>query len=279
MKIVRLAVLTAGFLATTSAWANHPVLLEGNCLVPPPGSGSSGPPQACGDYDGDGRIGRAEDNDGDRVFGTIFGALGPSGVNMNGAITIVTSGVFSEIVRITAQNGNVTLQAAPGVEADIDAVLQGDAPGSAARQNEPGIVVNAPDNRRITFRNLTIRNWTIGIQVNGASVVTIEDCRIENNTDYGILAKDSSKVKVDKTSVLSTGYRVNPTSNFPSSENNPRPGSGIAFIENSSGAVFRTEVSGSFRAGIIDRSGGSVRTRDVYLFNNRPDSDGEITEE
>src|SRR5918993_5814851 len=57
--------------------ANHPVLVEGNCDSPVPGTTivSLG---TCGDFDGDGRIGTAEDTDGtDRIFGTIAAALGP----------------------------------------------------------------------------------------------------------------------------------------------------------------------------------------------------------
>ena len=174
-------------LASTSLLANHPVFVEGNCLVPPAGNPGAVVPGTCGDYDGDGRIGVAEDNDGDRVFGTITGALGslPTGANQNGKVIIVTSGVFAEVVNITAANGNVTLEAAPGVNADIDAVLQGD-PNSGARQNSPGIIVDSPNNRYVIIRNLQIRNWTSGIQVNGRSRVAIESCRIENNRDYGV---------------------------------------------------------------------------------------------
>ncbi len=41
-----------------SALANHPVLVEGNCNVPPAGSSSVITPGTCGDYDGDGKMGR-----------------------------------------------------------------------------------------------------------------------------------------------------------------------------------------------------------------------------
>ena len=60
---------------TTSA--NHPVLVEGNCDSPVPGT-TIVEKGTCGDYDGDGRIGTAEDTDGaDRIFGTLKAALGP----------------------------------------------------------------------------------------------------------------------------------------------------------------------------------------------------------
>ncbi|HEX5709386.1 MAG TPA: hypothetical protein VFX96_18940, partial [Pyrinomonadaceae bacterium] len=43
--------------------ANHPVYLEGNCDSPVPGT-TLVAPGTCGDFDGDGRIGTAEDTDG-----------------------------------------------------------------------------------------------------------------------------------------------------------------------------------------------------------------------
>lgn len=260
--------------------ANHPVFVEGNCLTPPTGSN---PPVAalgtCGDYDGDGRIGFAEDTDGDRVFGTINAALGPGtgasatfGANQNGRVVIVTSGTFAETVTITGANGNVTLEGAPGVEANIDAVLSGD-PGNGARQGAPGIIVDAPNNRYITIRNIVSRNWTAGIDVRGASRVAIDECRLENNVNYGILASGRSRVKVDSTTVHGTGFRVGATGSAPSGPPpviTPAPGSGIAFEDNALGAIFRTEVSGSFATGISDQSTRTVRLQEIFLFDNNP---------
>ncbi len=274
-KFTKLAIFAVSLMTSTSAWANHPVFVEGNCLVPPAGSPAA-PVGNCGDFDGDGKIGFAEDNDGDRVFGTIMGALGDSGgtgVNQNGQVTIVTSGVFVGPVFITAANGNVTLQAAPGVEAVIDAVLQGD-PQSTARQGRPGITVQAPGNRRVVIRNLTVRNWTTGIRVGDGSRVAIESVRVENNINYGIEVGGRAKVKVDQSQVIATGFRNSPAGDFPSSENQPAPGNGIEYSGNSTGAVFRTEVSGSFGAGISDQSGGEVTLRDVFLFDNNPNTTG-----
>ncbi|MBA2614627.1 MAG: hypothetical protein H0U90_02445 [Actinobacteria bacterium] len=51
------AVFTAALAAASPAWANHPVLVEGNCLDPPAGNPGSTAPGTCGDYDGDTRIG------------------------------------------------------------------------------------------------------------------------------------------------------------------------------------------------------------------------------
>ncbi|MBA2427390.1 MAG: hypothetical protein H0V60_09975 [Actinobacteria bacterium] len=96
-----------------SASANHAVLVEGEQ-----------------DYDGDGLIGQAEDNDNatDRIFGTITAALGAAngGAGQTGRVTIVTSGRFFESVTIAPTTGNVTLEAAPGVEANVEAVAVGD---------------------------------------------------------------------------------------------------------------------------------------------------------
>lgn len=268
-----LATLSAAafLLCLSSAWANHPVLVEGNCNNPP--AGNSTPPGGsgtCGDYDGDGVIGTAEDTDGDRVFGTINGANSAAGASNNGTITIVTSGTFPETVMLT---GNITLQAAPGVDANIDAVLQGD-PGSNPRQAAPGIIVNAPANRYVVIRNISSRNWTSGIQVNGSSRVSIENCRLEHNVNYGVEVNDNARVKIDKSEVIATGFRLNPaTGDFPTVAQ-PNPGIGISFEDNARGAVFRTEVAGSFRAGISDRSRGDVKVEDVYLTDNNPNADG-----
>lgn len=139
-------------------------------------------------------------------------------------------------------------------------------------QGSPGVIVNAPSNRYVTIRNIQSRNWTSGIQVNGYSRVAISDCRIENNVNYGIEVNDFARVKVDNCEVHATGFRLNPaTGDFPT-VNQPNPGKGIAFEDRSRGAVFRTEVSGSFRAGIS--SNGNVDTKDVYAFDNNPDFEG-----
>ncbi|CAN5541582.1 hypothetical protein BH18VER1_BH18VER1_18260 [soil metagenome] len=250
------------------AYANHPVVVEGNCNNPPAGNPAAVTPGTCGDYDGDGLIGTAEDADGDRVFGTINGANAASatGVNNNGTITIVTSGTFAEQVTLT---GNITLQAAPGVDANIDAVLQGDA-DSTPRQDTPGIIVNAPSNRRVVIRNISTRNWSSGIQVNGQSRVSIERCRVEHNVNYGIEVNDSAAVQIDKTEVLATGFRINSGGvDFPTTST-PAPGVGISFEDSSRGSVYRTTVTGSFRAGLRDISSGNVKQMAVYLFDNNP---------
>ena len=270
-SILSLAVAGAALLASSAAWANHPVFVEGNCLNPPAGS-SAGAACVQADYDLDGRIGIAEDEDGDRVFGTITGALGTAGVNQNGSITVVTSGVFAETVDITAANGNVTLQAAPGVEAIVDAVLQGD-PNSLQRTQTFGIQVNSPEDRYVIIRNLTVRNWAVGIRTMGVSRVAIEQVRLENNAHFGIQVRIRSEVKIDQSQVMATGFRAGAGGNYPTGIN-PNPGDGINFSGDTDGAVFRTEISGNFRAGIFNTSSGTVTLRDVYLFDNNPNTVG-----
>jgi parallel beta-helix repeat protein len=274
--LVALALFSASLRSNTGVSANHPVFVEGNCLNPPAGNSTVPMPGTCGDYDGDGRIGVEEDNDGDRVFGTLNAALTTNiatGANQNGRVVIVTSGVFAEVVNITAANGNVTLEAAPGVEADVDAVLQGD-PNNGARQNAPGIIVNAPKDRFVTIRNIVSRNWTEGIRVSGDSSVLIDNCRIENNTNFGIRIQDNAKVKINNTTVAATGYRVSAAGDFPH-VNRPNPGNGIDFGGNSSGLVCQSCVTGSFAAGISGKTkrnsnhySATVELEDVCLFNN-----------
>lgn len=285
---VIVALLGISIWGALDASANHPVLVEGTCLGPGATQRTSVTPGTCGDYDGDGRIGTAEDTDeADRVFGTINAALGPgsgaaagTGANQNGRVVIVASGVFPEVVNITAANGNVTLEAAQGVEANIDAVLQGD-PGSAARQNAPGIIVNAPADRFVTIRNIVSRNWTEGISIRGLSNVLIDDCRVENNINYGIRVRDSAKVKINNTQVSATGFRVGGGMDFPRVLT-PNPGNGIEYEDESSGLICNTCVTGSFGAGIKvdtrDKGRGfgnsSVGLQNVCVFNNHPDFDG-----
>lgn len=258
-----------------NALANHPVIVEGNCNnaadpmfspVPHPGT--------CGDYDGDGMIGTAEDNDADRVFGTINGANttgnAATRVNNNGTITVVTSGLFAETVTLT---GNVTLEAAAGVEANLDAVRQGD-PGSAARQSQPGIVVDAPANRQVVVRNIQSRNWTSGFRIKNVSRVALEGVRAEHNINYGIEIDDSARVAISDSEVYATGRRVNPmTGDFPSAASRPNPGTGIEFDGNSTGTVFFTRVTGSFGAG-IDANKNRVCLALVNVFDNDPDVRG-----
>ena len=274
-------------LAPVSALANHPVVVEGNCGAPDAVAAGT-----CGDYDGDGRVGAAEDRDAvDRVFGSINAALGntdlgsdalnASSANMNGRVLVVASGPFPEVVRIApggrnATVGNVTLEGAPGVDVNIDAVVQGEA-GNVERQAQPGIEVSMPADRRVTIRNVVSRNWTDGVRVAGVSRVTLDRVRVENNVEYGIRAIEGSRMTVRESDVQANGFRVNPMA----ASNAPMPGTGITIEGSAKAAIFGGTVSENFADGIENDStgaAGTVRERrkaarrlivdDVRLFGN-----------
>jgi hypothetical protein len=238
-KVIRPAILLALLacalhLGAARAHAqSHTVLVEGNCDSPVPGT-TLVAPGTCGDYDGDGRIGTAEDTDGaDRIFGTINAALGTgtgaaagTGINHNGRVVIVRSGRFYEAVYIgqnqcgagcpgAANPGNVTLEAAPGVDAVIDAVFQGDpAGGNAARLNATGIavgyIINTPTGltRLVVLRNLTVRNFAKGAEISHSARVIIDNCRFENNQNFGVILNHGTAAVIQNTQVSGTGFRT-----------------------------------------------------------------------
>jgi hypothetical protein len=267
---------------STAAYANHPVLVEGNCDSPVPGT-TLVTPGACGDFDGDGRIGTAEDTDGaDRIFGTINAALGPgtgaaagTGANMNGSVTIVTSGRFAELVVISDQTTptsptSLVLEAAPGVNAMIDAVLQGDpAGGNTTRQAGVGVTINATaSDDRVVLRNLVIRNWFEGVRVTSGARVTIENCRFEHNVDYAIRVQGSSRAAVYDTQINDTGFRISGAASVPSAVTG---GTGIFFEGSSAGVVAKSAIFGSFRNGMLNSSSGgtgAVRYYEVVVNGN-----------
>lgn len=275
------AFLLMGLLVGRNVSANHPVLVEGNCDSPVPGT-TLVSPGTCGDFDGDGRIGTAEDTDGaDRIFGTLRAALGPgtgaaagTGANHNGTITIVTSGRFAETLYIgnqghvpgegVANPGNVTIQAAPGVSANINAVLQGDpAGGNATRQDGTGIaVVYNTGDRKVILRNLIISNYSWGIYTSLNSRVTIDNCRFENNLNYGIQAVGFAQVSVIGSRFAATGFRIG----GPSAVANP--GHAISYEGASSGEVVQTQITGSFARALSNTGSGAVTFYELFLGDN-----------
>lgn len=290
LRIAGLAALGAALLVPSAAMANHPVQVEGNCQ----GAQTDADPGSCGDRDADGRLGDAEDRDGDRVFGTINAALGNVDlgspelnaltVNQNGRVQIVSDGQFPEAIVIgrTARApmpGNVTLEAAPGVEADIDAVVQG-VDGNAARQEQVGILVDMPANRRVTLRNLVTRNWAEGVRVTGSSRVTVDDVLAENNLDYGMRVRGSSRAAIRDTIITASGFRV-----APMTRTEARPGDGLRVEGRSAVSLFGTTISGSRGAGVdnaTSRARRATRARrirladDVQLSSNSPNIRGPV---
>lgn len=262
------------------AFANHAVYVEGE-----------------EDFDRDGRIGAAEDTDGDAIFGKINTALAAAagGLNQNGKAIIVTSGRFLETVSIT---GPVTLEAAPGVEADIEAFLSPavdatrladfDTPtiNNTTRQSAPGIVVNVPvspgglagmpqvpglagtNDRPVVLRNLTIRNWTDGVTVVNGQVL-IDNVRIEHNIQHGVNVLNNSQVAIVNTSVAASGFRVNPnTGDFPRGVQGI--GVGVRFRNTSTGDISRSSLTNNFNSGLSIETPRvrDVTIRDVQFFAN-----------
>ncbi len=275
-KFRLLRILAAGaisapmvFLASSPAAANHPVFVEGNCFGPGAGETATGLQTSpvtsgtCGDYDGDGRIGEAEDNDGDNTYGTIKAAV--AAVANNGLVTIVASGTYPEVVRLQPTNGaNITLQAAPGVQANIDAVVQGE-PNGDVRINRPGIIIDGCERCRVTVRNVVTRNWTDGVAVRGRSHAHLDEVIAENNTDYGIHVTERARVSINDSQVNATGFRTD--ANGPAEAD---PGIGVEYENRSRGSIYTTSITGSAGAGLEFSRNAHVRTFELQLFDNQP---------
>lgn len=255
-------------LVAAPALANHPVTVEGNCFGPGSGATATGlrkspvEPGTCGDNDGDGLIGVAEDEDLDNNFGTINAAL--AAVAHNGTVTIVANGTFPEAVRLTPVEGaSVTLEAAPGVRATIDAVVQGEA-GNADRATETGLHIRGCRRCRVTVRNITTRNFAQGVGVHGRSKVLLARVTAEGNLNYGIKAVDRARVTLRGAVVNATGFRKDANGAATA-----EPGVGIRVAESAKASIYHATVSNSRRAGIKARR-DHVVLRDVQLFGNRP---------
>lgn len=252
--------LACGTMFAGPAMANHSVLVEG-----------------AADFDGDGLIGTDEDTDGDGVFGTLQAAV--NGVGNNGRVTVVTSGTFLEQVLITtnappAGGGVLVLEAAPGVNANIEAFESGGlnpdgAAGNGVRQNQPGIVINSDGTFPVELRNLVIRNWTAGIVVNGGANVTIDKVTMDSNTVAGVVVNDDSSVAIVNSNVTGSGKRRSGSEGVTLAE-----GVGIQFNDSATGAVSNTTVAHNGGPGIevTSRNRRGVNLQNNTLLNNNPDT-------
>src|SRR5262245_1756935 len=275
------AIAAAIALGALPAAANHPVLVEGNNASDAGPGGTAAPPGAAGDYDGDGNVGAAEDTDNatDRIFGTIGAALlgANGGANANGHVVIVGSGRFPEQITLPNTgggqafiNGVTLLEAAPGVQANIDAVLQGDA-GNATRQAGTGITINTQDSDRvIILRNLTIRNFQIGLQVMGNARVLCEHCRFDSNVVANVMVSGNAKLTLVDCDVRAGGMRFNPA------KATPNPGDGVVFSGQASGVISDCNISGNTAAGIRNTSTATIQVLDSDIFDNSPNLSGKI---
>jgi hypothetical protein len=246
------------------SFANHPQVVEGATSV-----------------DGDMNFGVAEDMDGnDGIFGTITGCLGAmnGGIGQNGTCLIATSGDFAETINITNQ---VTIAAAPGVEANIEAFLLPASPRIQAfpaaamdpfgAQSDPGVVINAGRNRQVILRNLTITNWTDGVRIMGDSRVLLDNVRIDHNINNGIVASDNAMVAVNNSQITSSGFRLNGmTGDFPAMMA-PMPGAGINVQGNAQVMVRNTAITGNFGPAVLQADMAralNVANGNNLLFNN-----------
>lgn len=265
---VAIPAIVGALAAAPPAWANHPVFVEGNCFGPGSGATATGlrnspvPPGTCGDYDGDGLIGTAEDEDQDNNFGTINGGL--EAVAQNGTVTIVANGTFPEAVRLTPVEGaSVTLEAAPGVRAAIDAVVQGQA-GNADRATEAGVFVKTCRLCRATVRNISVRNFARGFAIRGDSRVLLTGVRTDGNLNYGIIALERSRVTVRGAVVNATGFRKSADGVAEA-----KPGIGVKIGRDAKASIYHATISNSRRAGLFAHR-DDVILRDVQSFGNDP---------
>lgn len=279
-------VVGTDFLGNKTVQANHPVLVEGNCDSPVPGT-TLVSPGTCGDFDGDGRIGTAEDTDGaDRIFGTLNAAVGPgtgaaagTGANGNGGVFIVTSGRFAETLNLN-DPGNLTIEAAPGVNAILDAVLQGDpGGGNNTRQAASGIKINMSVNvadRIVVLRNLKIRNYLEGVTVDfangGFGRVLIDNCRFDSNLDNGVhVLGNSAQVVITNSYFEGQGRRIGSAPNNTPSAGN---GNGIRMDHQSQVRIGNTVVWNSRGAGIVANNAATAVLYKVETYFNNPNTSG-----
>lgn len=279
MQGFRIATSLILLLCAGAALANHPVIVEGNCDSPTFNTTVLGTAGTCGDFDGDGRVGTAEDTDGaDRVFGTLSAAIGPgtgaaagTGANFNGTVLIAKSGRFvlptSLAIGDVAGPTLLTIEAAPGEAALIDAVAQGDTlANNNFRQTIAGVHITASNvEDRIVLRNLTFRNWSEAIRVNGGARVVVENCTFEHNLDYAVRVMGSAHVMITGSRMFDTGSR------FAGTVTPVGVGTAIQFEGTSSGLVSKTAIFNSTGTAINNASSGgasAVRFFQVIVGGN-----------
>jgi parallel beta-helix repeat protein len=280
MAMILLVFAIGTTMISNNVEANHPVLVEGNnaaLFVNPTNALNSG--GVSGDYDGDGLVGTAEDNDNasDRIFGTLtaaFANLNGTGANQNGHVIIVTSGRFNESVTITltpTTGGVMIVEAAPGVQANIDAVLQGEnrpAPNdNATRQAGTGITINDtntfPSPKSAVLRNLVIRNWQVGVRTMGTARVALDSCRLDSNVMHGVLVTGMGCFEATDSIIHAGGMR------FPAPGiGGQNPGNGITFQDATFGSLYRNTITGNLGAGISLTAGNLVTAQGNNLFDN-----------
>jgi hypothetical protein len=161
------------------------------------------------------------------------------------------------------------------VEAVIDAVLQGDAPGAnAARQATTGIAINtSATDRVVVLRNLVIRNFMIGLEVQGNARVIVESCRFDSNLASNVRVSGNGRLTMTGSTVIAGGMRFDPAQGTPS------PGDGIVFEETAGGSIAHTTIAANTAAGIRNGGTGPVRALFTTLADNGIDMQGTVAVE
>jgi len=264
LPALALAVLVLANAPAALAQANRTVFVEGNCndFTPAPVRAHPG----CGDYDGDNAIGTTEDGDGDNVYGTINGAL--TAIAGSGRVLVVTSGTFFDPLTVSLTTGHVQIEAAEGVEANIDPVRPGDPAGpggpNVARQENIGMLLSGLAGSSLTLRNLTVRHWAIGVRATGSVRLVVEHCRFNNNRDYGIQMLTLSRITMNNSQIAHTGRRDGGT---------PSPGNGIQFDDQSGGYLSNSVVANSVGIGVFQNSDFNVVLCRMVLSDNAGGND------
>lgn len=254
LPTLALAVLTLLNAPAALAQPGLTVFVEGNCATSEGGN-------FCGDYDNDERVGGFEDVDGDNVYGTINGALSALGGG-NGRVVIVKSGTFGQQIAVSLGTGHVQIEAADGVEANIDATVWLSTTGNTVREQGIGLLLSGQPGTSITLRNLTIRNWLIGMRVAGSVRLIVEHCRFDNNLNYAIQMLALSRITMTRSRIAHTGRRlvsVNPP---------PSPGTGIQFADQAGGVLHDSVILNSVGAGVHQNSAFNVGLCSMILADN-----------
>ena len=199
------------------------------------------------DSDGDGRVGAAEDADGDAVYGSFGAAWQALLARGGGEISITRSGDypvaalapvpvgFAGIVTISAASGvSATLSGAGGIGLDVGA--------------------------RVVVRGVKLRGFATGVAVRGGGSLLLDNSVIDGCSDFGVHVAEGGTALIRDCSILSTGVGAL----------RPAASIGVCFERASSGQLRRTAIWEGQGAGLVKRS-TRVRLYQLDLHHNRRD--------
>ncbi len=137
-----------------------------------------------------------------------------------------------------------------------------DTNGNLTREQGIGPLLAGQAGSSFTLRNLTVRNWLIGMRVGGSVRLMVEHCRFDNNLNYGIQMLSSSRITMNNSQIAHTGRRegsVNPA---------PSPGAGIQFADTTGGYLNNSRIVNSAGPGINQTSVFNVVLFEVVPADN-----------